>query len=60
MNAYTENRSIYKELKTLKGQIPWMTYRTIVGQIKAGDTAGASVGIERLKRKLAKEAARHV
>lgn len=43
-----------KELNTIKARIPQQTYRTIIGQMRAGDLGGATVGIERLK-KLAKE-----
>ncbi len=49
---------VYKDLETLKWKIPHQTYRTIVGQIKAGDIGGATVGIERLKRRIAREEAR--
>lgn len=48
-------KRLYKELKRIKRQIPWKTYRTIIGQIKAGDLSGAQVGIERLKRRIEKE-----
>lgn len=41
--------NIYAELLTLKNKIPRNTYKTILGQIKAGDIKGASIGIERLK-----------
>ena len=44
-----------KELNTIKARIPQQTYRTIIGQMRAGDLGGATVGIERLKKKLAKE-----
>ena len=44
-----------KELNTIKARIPQQTYRTIIGQMCAGDLGGATVGIERLKKKLAKE-----
>ena len=49
---------VYKDLEALKWKIPHQTYRTIVGQIKAGDIGGATVGIERLKRRIAREEAR--
>lgn len=39
----------------MKPYIPMQTYRTIAGQIRAGDVRGASIGIDRLKKKLAKE-----
>ncbi|MBR5943550.1 MAG: hypothetical protein IKZ94_01215 [Lachnospiraceae bacterium] len=44
-----------KELNMIKARIPKQTYLTIIGQMRAGDLGGATVGIERLKRKLAKE-----
>ena len=44
-----------KELNTIKSRIPKQTYSTILGQIRAGDMGGATVGISRLKRKFAKE-----
>lgn len=46
---------VIKELNTIKGRIPQQTYKTIIGQIKAGDLGGAEVGVARLKRRLAKE-----
>ena len=36
---------IYVDLNKLKGKIPTQTYRTIVGQIRAGDLGG--VGSDR-------------
>ena len=50
---------VIKELNTIKARIPQQTYRTIVGQVRAGDLGGATVGINRLKAKLAKEEASH-
>ena len=44
-----------KELNTIKSRIPKQTYSTILGQIRAGDMGGTTVGITRLKRKFAKE-----
>lgn len=44
-----------KELNMIKSRIPKQTYSTILGQIRAGDLGGATVGIMRLKRKFAKE-----
>lgn len=44
-----------KELNSIKARIPNQTYRTIMGQMRAGDMTGATVGISRLKHKLAKE-----
>lgn len=43
---------IYAELKSIKPKIPRQTYRTI-----AGDREGAAAGIDRLKERIAKEAA---
>ena len=48
---------LYGELKYLKRKIPIQTYRTIIGQIRAGDVNGAAVGINRLKVKIAREEA---
>lgn len=47
---------ILKELNTIKRRIPRQTYKTIIGQVRAGDLRGAEVGIERLKKRIAKEA----
>ncbi len=44
-----------QELKAIRHRIPWQTYRTILGQMKAGDLSGATVGIDRLKRRIARE-----
>ena len=41
--------NVYYELLELKNKIPKQTYKTILGQIKAGDLKGALKGIERLK-----------
>ena len=46
---------VIRELNTIKSRIPQQTYRTIIGQLRAGDLGGATVGIERLKRRIAKE-----
>lgn len=46
---------MYKELNAMKARIPQQTYRTLIGQMRAGDLGGATVGINRLKKKLAKE-----
>lgn len=51
--------NVIKELNAIKARIPQQTYRTIVGQVRAGDLGGATVGITRLKVKLAKEDAGH-
>ena len=42
---------VIKELNTIKGRIPQQTYKTIIGQIRAGDLGGAEVGVARLKRR---------
>lgn len=42
-------------LKLLKGKIKPNTYRTIVGQIKAGSVEQAIVGIERIERRYKNE-----
>ncbi len=44
--------NIYYELHSLKGKIPKNTYKTILGQLNAGDIQGASTGIKRLKEKI--------
>lgn len=46
---------LIKELNMIRRHIPWQTYKTIIGQIKAGDLGGAEVGIGRLKRRIARE-----
>lgn len=48
-----------KELNAIKARIPQQTYKTIIGQMRAGDLGGATVGINRLKKKLAREEAVH-
>lgn len=48
---------VIKELNTIKSHIPQQTYRTILGQMRAGDIGGATVGIQRLKHKLEREEA---
>lgn len=40
-----------RELNAIKARIPKQTYRTIIGQMRAGDLGGATVGINRLKKK---------
>ncbi len=42
---------IRTELETIKKYIPVNTYKTIIGQIKAGHEDAARVGIERIKKK---------
>lgn len=44
-----------KELNAIKHRIPENTYRTILGQVHAGDLGGATVGINRLKKRLQRE-----
>ena len=46
---------LIRELNIIKHRIPWQTYKTIIGQIRAGDLGGAEVGIGRLKRRIARE-----
>lgn len=48
-----------KELNAIKPMIPQQTYRTIVGQMRAGDMGGAAVGINRLKKRIEKEGTIH-
>jgi hypothetical protein len=52
-------RELIRELNTIKARIPQQTYRTIIGQMRAGDLGGATVGVERLKRRLAREDGRN-
>lgn len=47
--------ALMKELDVIKPYIPRQTYLTIIGQMRAGDMGGATVGISRLKRKVFKE-----
>lgn len=42
---------LIKDINMMKRYIPQNTYRTLMGQIKAGDVNGATVGVERLKRR---------
>lgn len=37
---------VIRELNTIKSRIPQQTYRTIIGQLRAGDLGGATVGVE--------------
>lgn len=48
---------IKREVMRLKDKIPYPTYKTLLGQIEAGDLHGAYVGISRLKRRLARKEA---
>ncbi len=52
-------QELIKELNIIKARIPQQTYRTIIGQMHAGDLGGATVGVERLKRRLAREDGRN-
>lgn len=47
----------FRELRSLKGKISKNTYQSIKGQILSGNVEGANIGIYRIKRELAKEAA---
>lgn len=47
-----ELMNLYYKVQSLKGKIPRNTYKTILGQIKAGDVKGAETGIKRIKEKL--------
>ena len=44
-----------KELNAIKARIPQQTYRTIIGQMRAGDLGGRRVIKKKKKKKLAKE-----
>ena len=44
-------KTLKKELNAVRALISHNTYRTILGQIKAGDEDAVRVGIERIKRK---------
>ena len=50
---------LFQELRRIEHRIPQQTYKTIIGQIKAGDVAGAEVGIYRLKRRLLRKGEDH-
>lgn len=43
---------VKRELEGIRKEIPYNTYKTILGQMKAGQIEAARVGIERLKKKL--------
>jgi len=45
---------IYKELQAIRDRIPRNTYKTILGQLRAGDMIGAAMGVKRLQRQLAR------
>lgn len=44
-----ESALIHHELKMIKSKISRQAYKTIAGQIKAGDVKGASAGIRRMR-----------
>lgn len=44
--------ALYRELRPLYGRIPKNTYKSIVGQIRKGDYAGAQRGMNRIKEGL--------
>ena len=46
--------TIYKELQKIRDRIPRNTYKTILGQLRAGDMIGAAMGVKRLQRQLAR------
>ncbi len=46
--------NLYYELDSIKKQIPVNTYKTILGQLRAGDVKGAQTGIKRIKEKISK------
>lgn len=50
---------LMKDLEAIKHKIPWQTYKTIIGQMRAGDVKGAAIGIDRLKMRIAREEGRH-
>ena len=50
---------LIKDLNTIKPYISQNTYRTVQGQIKAGDVNGASVGVERMKKKISAKEKTH-
>ncbi len=43
---------VKRELDSIRKYIPHNTYKTILGQMKAGQVEAARVGIERIKKKL--------
>jgi hypothetical protein len=42
---------VIRELNAIKADIPVQTYKTIMGQVRAGDLGGATVGINRIKER---------
>lgn len=45
-------KELKKELDGIRKHIPYNTYKTILGQMKAGQMEAARVGIERIKKRL--------
>lgn len=45
-------KELKKELNGIRKHIPYNTYKTILGQMKAGQVEAARVGIERIKKRL--------
>ena len=45
-------KELKKELDNIRKHIPYNTYKTILGQMKAGQVEAARVGIERIKKRL--------
>ena len=46
---------LMRELDVIKPFIPRQTYLTIMGQMRAGDLGGATVGISRLRWRISRE-----
>lgn len=45
-------KELKRELNGIRKHIPYNTYKTILGQMKAGQVGAARVGIERIKKRL--------
>ena len=45
-------KKVKRELEGIRKEIPYNTYKTILGQVKAGHVEAARVGIERIKKKV--------
>lgn len=45
-------KELKRELNGIRKHIPYNTYKTILGQMKAGQVEAARVGIERIKKRL--------
>lgn len=45
-------KELKRELYNIRKHIPYNTYKTILGQMKAGQVEAARVGIERIKKRL--------